>query len=42
MRGRRIAMLRVTAPELPTDSDQTAPGQAPSAGGEKDVEPASN
>lgn len=42
MRGRRIAMLRVTAPEPPTDSDQTAPGQAPSAGGEKDVEPASN
>lgn len=42
MRGRRIAMLRVTAPEPPTDPDQTAPGQAPSAGGEKDVEPASN
>lgn len=42
MRGRRIAMLRVTAPEPPTDPDQTAPGQAPSAGGEKDVEPTSN
>lgn len=42
MRGRRIAMLRVTAPEPHTDPDQTAPGQAPSAGGEKDVEPASN
>lgn len=42
MRGRRIAMLRVTAPEPSTDPDQTAPGQASSAGGEKDVEPASN
>ena len=40
MRGRRISMLRVTAPEQPALEDAAAPGATSPAGGEKDVEPA--